>query len=208
MVSAPPFSIDLPYRQHTLRIFDRFIQTTQARSIIVTTSDTYLTLLLYDYAAEITAPVIFFRDHSTTYYACPELTLRPATLDDAAMLQSILNHVTTRPFYHPTLEDLNRWLRRQVVWLVERDQVLIGIGAVNHDRYNVPFADVAMLVLPPYRQPGYGSYIVQEMKCVCYDLGYLPSARCDSENTLSRRTLERAGFSPNARMLVGTITRR
>jgi hypothetical protein len=120
------------YRQHTLQIFDRFIQTTQAKSIIVTTSDTYLTLLLYDYAAEITAPVIFFRDHSTTHYACPDLTLRPATLEDAATLQPLLNHPAARPFYRPTLDDLHRWLMRQVVWLVEHDQVLIGIGAVYH----------------------------------------------------------------------------
>jgi GNAT superfamily N-acetyltransferase len=55
------------------------------------------------------------------------------------------------------------------------------------------------------RRKGYGSYLIQEIKRVCYAAGKKPAARCGPENIASRRTLEKAGFRVCGHLLVGEI---
>lgn len=62
-----------------------------------------------------------------------------------------------------------------------------------------------MEVVESARWQGFGSYIVQELKRTCYEVGRKPAARCDPNNLGSRRTLEKAGFLPWARLLVGEV---
>jgi GNAT superfamily N-acetyltransferase len=62
-----------------------------------------------------------------------------------------------------------------------------------------------MEVSEPARRRGVGSYLVQELKCCAYEAGKRPSARCDPDNVASRRTLQKAGFLPCARLLVGDV---
>ena len=45
---------------------------------------------------------------------------------------------------------------------------------------------------------GYGSFLVQELKRTCYEMGRIPAARCNVTNTASRATLQKAGFLPCA----------
>ena len=62
-----------------------------------------------------------------------------------------------------------------------------------------------MEVAEPVRLQGFGSYIVQELKRVCYEAGKKPAARCNPDNVGSRRTLEKAGFLPCGRLLAGEV---
>ena len=74
--------------------------------------------------------------------------------------------------------------------------------------YNPPYGDLYMEVAEHARRQGYGSYLIQELKRVCYEAGRLPSARCSPENEASRRTLERAGLLSCGRLLVGEVAPR
>jgi GNAT superfamily N-acetyltransferase len=71
--------------------------------------------------------------------------------------------------------------------------------------YNVPYGDIFMAVAEPFRRRGYGSYLVQELKRTCYEMGRIPAARCNAANTASRETLQKAGLLPCARLLTGVI---
>ena len=62
-----------------------------------------------------------------------------------------------------------------------------------------------MEVAEPARRQGFGSYLVQELKQVCYEAGKKPAARCNPDNVGSRRTLEKAGFLPYGRLLAGEV---
>lgn len=62
-----------------------------------------------------------------------------------------------------------------------------------------------MEVREPARRRGVGSYLVQEVKRVCYEAGRVPAARCSPENVGSRRALEKAGLLPCGRILVGKV---
>ena len=63
-----------------------------------------------------------------------------------------------------------------------------------------------MEIAESFLQKGFGSFLVQELKRECYELGAVPCARCSPTNVASRRTLLRAGFVPFAHILNGTLT--
>ena len=89
-------------------------------------------------------------------------------------------------------------------WLESlRAHSTVGLsGVLKDDR---PYGDLYMEVAEPFRRRGLGSYLVQELKRLCYELGAVPCARCSPTNTASRRTLQKAGFVPFAHIIHGPI---
>ena len=53
-------------------------------------------------------------------------------------------------------------------------QVAATGGILFH--YNRPFGDIYMEVAEPFRRRGFGSFLVQELKRVCYGGGHVPEA--------------------------------
>jgi GNAT superfamily N-acetyltransferase len=64
-----------------------------------------------------------------------------------------------------------------------------------------------MEVSEPYRRRGIGSYLVQELKRICYEMGKTPAARCNVSNVASRKTMEKAGLLPYGRILLGDVVK-
>lgn len=88
--------------------------------------------------------------------------------------------------------------------LLEVDgQVAASGGILYH--YNRPYGDIWMEVAEQSRMHGYGTYLVQELKRICYEGGSVPCARCNTDNVASRRTLQKAGFVPCAHILTGKL---
>jgi GNAT superfamily N-acetyltransferase len=90
-------------------------------------------------------------------------------------------------------------------WMLELDGTPIGRGGFAF-HYNRPYADVYMEIDEPYRRRGFATYLVQELKRECYAMGAVPASRCSPGNAASYRTLQRAGFTPLAHILVGTLS--
>jgi GNAT superfamily N-acetyltransferase len=72
-------------------------------------------------------------------------------------------------------------------------------------QYNPPYGDIWMEVAEPFRMRGYGTWLVQELKRICYEGGKVPCARCNTANVASRQTLQKAGFVPCAHLLTGKL---
>ena len=90
--------------------------------------------------------------------------------------------------------------------MVECEGVAVATGgALFH--YNPPYGDIYMEVDEAHRHRGFGSYLVQELKRVCYEMGKIPAARCGVDNVASQRTLQKAGLLPCGRMLLGDVMR-
>jgi hypothetical protein len=62
-----------------------------------------------------------------------------------------------------------------------------------------------MEVAEPFRRRGYGSYLVQELKRACYEMGRVPAARCGASSGASRATPPKAGLLPGPRVLTGVL---
>lgn len=138
-----------------------------------------MVLMLYDFATGIVAENVLFHDAFQTALPCPGGVFRHARAEDGVP--------------NPDRE-----------WVVDVDGTIAAVGGVL-GHYNPPYGDLYMETAEPDRRKGFGSYIVQELKRVCYESGRRPAARCDADNTVSRRTLEKAGMLPCGRLLVGTI---
>ena len=91
-------------------------------------------------------------------------------------------------------------------WRIVLETTVVAEGGLLF-HYNPPYADIYMEVAESHRRQGYGSYLVQELKRIAYQLGNIPAGRCNVDNEASRRTLERAGMLPCGRILRGTIQR-
>jgi GNAT superfamily N-acetyltransferase len=175
------------YRAAALPMFRQLLEVSQATRIRAQTNDRLMLLMLYDCAANITSDTILFEDAFTTHLACPTGSFRKATEADKARL-----------FAHK-VEPVGDWL-------IESDGVAVATGgALFH--YNPPYADLFMEVSEPYRRRGFGSYLVQELKRICYEMGKIPAARCNADNVASRKSMEKAGLLPCGRILVGDVVK-
>lgn len=100
-------------------------------------------------------------------------------------------------------------------WKIEHEGETIATGGLLF-HYNPPFADLYMDVVEAHRRRGLGSYLVQELRRISYEIGHVPAARCDIGNLASLRTLQRGGLRPCGHILnaeiadgttIGTATR-
>lgn len=172
-------------RHVAARLFRELLGTSRATEIEAQTNMPLMLTMLYDCAADITQESILFHDVSVTRLTCPAGTFRRAEEADAASM-----------FPHRSEPEGD--------WIVEvNGDVAATGGFLCH--YNPPYGDIYMEVAEPSRRNGIGSFLVQEVKRVCYEAGKKPAARCDPANVASRRTLEKAGFLPCGRIMVGKV---
>jgi GNAT superfamily N-acetyltransferase len=136
--------------------------------------------MLYDTCVDIRAENVLFADAFTSELPNPGGEFRPRRPDDAPGTDG------------------------EAAWVFECEGEIAACGGfLTH--YNPPYGDIFMSVSEKFRRRGIGSYVVQEAKRVCREAGYTPAARCNAENGVSRRTLQKAGLLPCGRLLVGKI---
>ncbi|MEK7402100.1 MAG: GNAT family N-acetyltransferase [Gemmatimonadota bacterium] len=173
------------FRPEALPLFRELVTVAEARWIEAQTNDRLLSLMLFDCATELESETILFADGGTTDHALTGVMLRPVTDADRSSM-----------FPH-TREPVGDWA-------LEVDGQVVATGGLMF-HYNPPYGDIYMEVEAPYQRRGYGSYLVQELKRLCYARECIPAARCHKDNPASRRTLQRAGMLPCARIVRGRI---
>jgi GNAT superfamily N-acetyltransferase len=176
----------LPERRgHAFRLFEALLETSGARLMVIQSNDALPAAMLHTYARDVRSGFVVFRDGVTTALESNGAALQQVTPDEE--IRAAIGH----------RQGGGEW-RLQLAG----ETVATG-GILFH--YNEPYGDVYMDVPEPFRQRGFGAYLVQELKRVAYELGSIPGARCSPENVASRRTLQKAGFVPYAHILNGAI---
>ncbi|MFN7118115.1 MAG: GNAT family N-acetyltransferase [Saprospiraceae bacterium] len=174
------------YRKWASPCFQALVAASDVALIECQSNDLLLSFMLYEFAQGIRSEVILFADHHNTNYQMPELLFRPTQEQDY------------RTGYKT--KDLGSYV---LEW--EGELVATG-GYLLH--YNMPFADVYMDVRDTQRRRGFGSFIVQELKKVCYQHQRVPAARCNIQNQASKATLLKAGFTVAGYMLLGKVKKK
>jgi GNAT superfamily N-acetyltransferase len=172
-------------RAAALPLFRRLIELSKARTIETQSNDILLTLMLYDCASQIISDRILFHDALTTNLPAHRAKFRRVTESDRDQIIRVK-------------------LDADATWLLEKSGTIVATGGILF-HYNVPYGDIYMAVAEEFRRRGYGSYLVQELKQTCYEMGRVPAARCNATNAASRATLQKAGMLPCGRMLTGII---
>jgi GNAT superfamily N-acetyltransferase len=156
--------------------------------MVIQSNDTLSAAMLHTYARDVASAAIVFQDEVMTHLPANGARLRQVTSDEDTRLAIAQRQGGTE-------------------WQLELEGQLAATGGILF-HYNVPYGDVYMDVAEPFRRRGIGSYLVQELKRLAYELGSIPAARCGSGNVASRRTLQKAGFVPYAHILNGTLAER
>jgi GNAT superfamily N-acetyltransferase len=173
------------YRARAFDLFEAFLATAKPRFLEVQTNERLAHLMALTWGGNLISEKIVFHDQRTTSYSLQGAVLRRVTADDE--IRACLE-------------------RRQGggEWVLESDGKTAARGGILF-HYNRPYGDVYMEVAEPFQRRGLGSYLVQELKRISYELGAVPCARCNPTNVASRRTLAKAGFAPFAHILTGTL---
>jgi len=171
------------HRSCLFGLFEKFLQVVRPPKIYAQTNDSFLGILIYDYTETIVVEHILFKDWKLTQHATESTVFRRTIPDDQ-----------DRIFKHH-VEPVGDWL-------LESDGKIVATGGIGF-HYNRPYGDLFMEVDEPFRRRGFGQFLVQELKKVCYQAGSIPAARCKPVNVASRRTLEQAGFAPCGRLIFG-----
>jgi GNAT superfamily N-acetyltransferase len=175
------------HRAAALECFDALVAAADARTIAAQTNDRLLTVLLFDRAEDLTSDTILFDDRLRT-----QLTLAPG-----ALFRQI--HESDDIVFTHTVEPVGEWG-------IEVDGRIVATGGLLY-HYNPPYGDIFMEVAEPFRRRGFASYLIQELKRICYERGNVPGARTGQGNIGSRASLQRAGMMACARIVRGRIKR-
>jgi GNAT superfamily N-acetyltransferase len=170
-------------RLRVFELFEALLAASRAVAIEVQSNDPLLTVMLHTFAHGVASESILFHDKVATALSPPSATFREPTAFEAP----------DEP------RDELRWRG-----VVEVDGKVAATGGILF-HYNRPYGDIFMEVAEPFRRRGLGSFLVQELKRVCYEGGHVPAARCNPANVASRRTLQKAGFVPCGHILTGSL---
>lgn len=175
-----------PMRPFALPICRELLAASGATRMEAQTNMPMMLLLLYDCTRNIFTEALLFEDAFTTHLTAPNAVFRQIRLDESDAI-----------FQHKA-EPLGEWM-------IEVDGAVVATGGfLTH--YNPPYGDIYMEVDEPARKQGYGSYLVQEVKRVCYEAGKKPAARTSPDNIASRQTLQKAGLLPCGYLLIGEVS--
>lgn len=174
------------YRRYAAAMARGVIAGSGATHVEAQSNIPHMHILLHDCATEIQAETILFADAGVTHLASPPGAVfrRRSDMGNAPLFEH----------RHEPEGD----------WVIEIEGEIAATGGfLTH--YNRPYADLFMEVAEPWRCRGIGSYLIQEVKRVCYAAGHRPAARCGIANQASRSTLEKAGLMACGHLLAGIV---
>jgi GNAT superfamily N-acetyltransferase len=177
------FFVASPYRLKVFELFAALRKACGAMRMEIQSNDVLTTTMFHTYAKNVEAESVLFKDDVNTNLVPDGAIFRTATAADGLDISE-----------------------GQLPWhgVVELEGAVAATGGILF-HYNRPYGDIYMEVREEFRRRGFGSFMVQELKRVCYEGGFIPGARCSPANIASQRTLQRAGFVPYAHILVGDL---
>jgi GNAT superfamily N-acetyltransferase len=173
-------------RAHVFDLFRTLLVTSRAVAIETQSNDILTTVMLHAFVPQVSSDAILFHDRYVTSLAPLGATFRQPTVAEAA----------------DGPPEQRRWRG-----VVEVDGKIAATGGILF-HYNRPYGDIYMDVRAGFRRRGIGSFLVQELKRVCYEGGHVPAARCSTTNVASQRALQKAGFVPCGHILTGRVQSR
>jgi GNAT superfamily N-acetyltransferase len=170
-------------RQHLFDLFSALRAECKISRIETQTNDPSLSVMLHTFAENVHAESIPFEDRFETRLQPEAAGFRPREVGDVELLKAF------------ELDDT-------AGWVVTLNGSIAGAGGILY-HYNRPYGDIYMKIAGPFQCKGLGAYLVQELKRACRASGSIPAARCNIRNLASRRTLQKAGFTPCGNLVSG-----
>ncbi len=169
------FFLDQPFRKYARHIFDQFIKISCAGFVECQTNDTLLASMALESAKNINAEAILFETAFETAFTIP----------GAQFIKSLSS------------EDWN-------AYSIQKDGEIVATGGFIWN-YNFPYIDIYYEVKENFRNMGYGTLLMQELKREAYRLNRIPAARCNVKNQASKALLLKAGMRICGYIIIGEL---
>lgn len=164
-----------------------------------------------DHQCQVDVRSYFFQDHKRVeplLDGYPSAQFRLATAVDAERLAIFYGQndefedteAITKDFGN-RLNYAKALIEEEQVFILVNENELIGVGECRISVSQAPYADLGMITGKKQRRQGIGTYILAKLKEHCYRHGAIPICSCAAENLPSRKTIEKAGFITQHRLL-------
>ncbi len=185
------------YQTQADTVLEQIIHKYELKSALCKTFDHLLLSCCVQFQKQISVGGFLFREYrpNPNPPIFPDITHRLATMQDFPKLCAINVEIFEQD------EEIREFIEKQRIFLFEKGQDLVGFGIFTRIIADRPEHDIGMLVDKPFQRQGYGQYIIRFLTDFCIENGWQPVCGCAYENTASRRTLEKAGFVSNHRLL-------
>lgn len=94
-----------------------------------------------------------------------------------------------------------RLIDQEQVFVLVKENELLGVGECRLSASQPPYADLGMITAKQHRRQGIGAFILARLKQECYRRNAKPICSCAADNLPSRKTIEKAGFITQHRLL-------
>ncbi len=126
-----------------------------------------------------------------------DITFRMAAIEDYEVLSKHDRIAEGVTFFHDLKEDINN----NEVFVFYAGQEFIGSGTVKKIWPGLGHRDIGMVVPEQHRHKGIGTYIIIRLIEYCHSNDLIPVCGCWYFNYASKKSLERAGFLAEHRMI-------
>lgn len=182
------FHILIEYYENAPLVFHRVISAFHVKSVYAMTQDSLILAVLSEWEYEKKNESCMFIDSKNQHKAQQEIegvTIRLARMED---INKIIEGTGT--FY----DSLEQRIAGETIFLFERDSQLLGCGHLEKSIYLNDYVSIGMITCTEHRRKGIGQNIIYYLKEWAYRNGLKPIAGCSYSNSLSRKTLEKAGM--------------
>jgi N-acetylglutamate synthase-like GNAT family acetyltransferase len=119
-------------------------------------------------------------------------------LADMEKDEDILN--ICRDFLKNEMENIKKGIDEEI-YIVRHENNVIGFGVIEYQKIVNIYASIGMIVCEEYRQKGFGSNILNELKKIVKGKGLQAISGCWYYNHDSKKTMESAGAYSKTRLL-------
>lgn len=98
-------------------------------------------------------------------------------------------------------EHLEVNVNRKEIIICEKNSLIVGCGFLTRIAEDFDYFDLGVWVNPDHRRKGYAVWIMQYMRSLCLNSGWVPICGCSAENHASQKMLSKIGYVCNHKLL-------
>lgn len=197
------FYVKTPFFRMAPLLLEKIINEKSIKTIQVITQDIMLCSLITQWDYQIEREGCLFTDTEKVKPVLP-YSFTVAKIDDIARIRVIADDFFDEP--SGGYNNLKERIDNRTIFMLKDGSELLGCGVAEISRLNPQIVSVGMFTAYSHRKKGVGREILAHIKEWAYESSLKPIAGCWYYNTVSRKTLESAGFTASAIILNAHLT--
>ena len=188
------FFINNHHRQHGQDAFHRIRRSEEIQHGFVPTNDEFFLSHVLDCAKKVDLQAYFFKDskREISHIKISDFSYRQATERDIDLIGE-----KSGDFF----DDIHKQIMDRELYIGEIEEKAAAFGIIEKSKLYDDVASIGMFTIAEGRQRGIGTNMLIALKELCYREGITPIAGCWYYNHNSKKTLEKAGFVSQTRLL-------